>query len=423
MQETVIYHVDVNSAFLSWESVFRLKNNDPLDLRDIPSVIGGNEENRHGIVLAKSVPAKKYHIKTGEPLVRAREKCPHLLVAAPNYPLYVQSSERLLDKLRSYAPKVEPYSIDEAFCDMSGTTRLYGDPVAFAHRLKDEIRNELGFTVNIGVAPNKLLAKMASDFEKPDKVHTLFQNEIPEKMWPLDVSELFFVGHSTRQKLYEMGIHTIGQLAQTSPDILRARLKSHGEVIWNYANGRDTSSVLDRNEASKGYGNSTTIPFDVTDAETAKTILLSLCETVGARIRADRVFIKTVSVTIRDCDFRDVSHQETLYSATNVTEKIYETACRLFDRLWNHTPIRLLNVQTFQVTAEEYQQFSLFDSHNYEQLKKMNHAVDEIRRKFGEDAVKRACFLENRKSLPHMTGGIQKAKRTQSAKKDPECPD
>lgn len=417
MTDPIIYHVDVNSAFLSWEAKHRLDTGETLDLRTVPSVIGGSEKHRHGIVLAKSVPAKKYQIHTGEPLMRAREKCPGLLVIPPSYSLYVQSSEKLLDKLRSYAPKVEPYSIDEAFCDMSGTTRLYGDPVDFAHRLKDEIREELGFTVNIGVANNRLLAKMASDFEKPDRVHTLFYDEIAKKMWPLDVSELFFVGRSTTQKLYSMGIHTIGQLAKTSPDILRARLKSHGETIWNYANGLDVSAVLDRNEPSKEYGNSITVPFDVTDADTAKNILLSLCETIGARIRADHVYIKRISVTIRDCEFKDCSHQETLFSATDVTEKIFETACKLFDSLWNHTPIRLLGVQTFQVSDEEFTQYSLFDSAHYEQLKKMNHAVDEIRKKFGEDAIKRACFLEETGGIRHMTGKMSRAKREASSHK------
>ena len=189
MPEPIIFHVDVNSAFLSWEAVNRLKKDpDAQDIRDIPAVIGGSEENRHGIVLAKSMKAKSYGICTGEPLVNARKKCPELYVASPDYALYVRSSNQFMELLRHYAPVVEQYSIDEAFCDMTGTTRLYGEPVVFAERLKNEIHSELGFTVNIGVSSNRLLAKMASDFKKPDLVHTLFPAEVPEKMWPLSVN-------------------------------------------------------------------------------------------------------------------------------------------------------------------------------------------------------------------------------------------
>ena len=411
-QQPVIFHIDVNSAFLSWEADDRIRKGETIDIRTIPAVIGGSQKDRHGIVLAKSVSAKKFGIRTGEPLTDARRKCPGLQIIPPNFPVYVRASALFMEKLRSYAPLVEQFSIDEAFCDMTGTGRLYGDPVAFAHRLKDEIHQELGFTVNIGVSTNKLLAKMASDFEKPDRVHTLFPEEIPAKMWPLDIEELFFVGKRTAATLRSIGIRTIGELAATSPDILRSRLKSHGITIWNYANGRDSEHILDHTEPAKGYGNSLTLSYDVTDVKTARYVLLSLCETVGTRIRADHVYIQRVSVSIRDSDFHTTSRQETLFSATDVTEVIYETACRLFDQLWDYHPIRLLGVQTFQVKSEEYQQYSLFGDEKYEQLKKVNHAVDEIRKKFGEDAIKRACFLDEKRPVDHMTGRLSKAKRT-----------
>ena len=310
MPEPIIFHVDVNSAFLSWEAVNRLKKDpDAQDIRDIPAVIGGSEENRHGIVLAKSMKAKSYGICTGEPLVNARRKCPELYVASPDYALYVRSSNQFMELLRHYAPVVEQYSIDEAFCDMTGTSRLYGEPVAFAERLKNEIHSELGFTVNIGVSSNRLLAKMASDFKKPDLVHTLFPAEVPEKMWPLSVNELFFVGRSTSRKLHDLGIHTIGDLAQSDVAILRGHFKKHGEVIWNYANGRDVEIVTDHKSAAKSYGNSITISYDVTDVETAETFLLSLCETIGTRIRMDHAYVSMVSVTIVDYNFQRQSHQ------------------------------------------------------------------------------------------------------------------
>lgn len=411
MPESIIYHVDVNSAFLSWEAVRRLEA-DPaaLDLRTVPSVVGGSEENRHGIVLAKSTPAKAYQIRTGEPLVSARKKCPGLLVVPPSYGVYVTCSRQLMELLREYAPVVEQYSIDEAFCDMTGTTRLYGSPVAFAEYLKDKIYSDLGFTVNIGVSCNRLLAKMASDFKKPNLVHTLFPDEIPDKMWPLSVEDLFFVGRSTSRKLHDLGIHTIGELARCDVNTLRYHFKKHGEIIWNYANGRDVEIVTNHKAANKSYGNSITISYDVTDAEVAKTFLLSLCETVGARIRADKAFISVVSISILDYNFQHQSHQTTLLTTTNVTEVIYETACQLFDQVWNQEPIRQLGVSTAHVTNEDCQQYNLFSSEKNEKLSKLNSAIDSIRTRYGEDSIVRARFVNTKQS--HMTGGLSKEKRT-----------
>lgn len=411
MPEPIIFHVDVNSAFLSWEAVNRLKKDpDAQDIRDIPAVIGGSEKNRHGIVLAKSMKAKSYGICTGEPLVNARKKCPELYVASPDYALYVRSSNQFMELLRHYAPVVEQYSIDEAFCDMTGTTRLYGEPVAFAERLKNEIHSELGFTVNIGVSSNRLLAKMASDFKKPDLVHTLFPAEVPEKMWPLSVNELFFVGRSTSRKLHDLGIHTIGDLAQSDVTILRGHFKKHGEVIWNYANGRDVEIVTDHKSAAKSYGNSITISYDVTDVETAGTFLLSLCETIGTRIRMDHAYVSMVSVTIVDYNFQRQSHQMQLPTATNVTEVLYSAACRLFEQMWNHEPIRQLGVSTGHISGEDTQQYDLFNTEKNEKLSKLNAAIDSIRSRYGEDAVRRARFINSDQS--HMAGGLSREKRS-----------
>lgn len=419
MPEPIIFHVDVNSAFLSWTAVHRLKE-DPnsLDIREIPSVIGGDEKSRHGIVLAKSTSAKRYGIKTGEPLIQARRKCPELSTFSPDFSVYVEYSSKFIAILKDVAPVVEQFSIDEAFCDMTGTTSLYGDPVLFAHQLKDRIYQELGFTVNIGISSNKLLAKMASDFDKPNKVHTLFPNELSAKFWPLPVNNLLYVGNSTSKKLRSFGITTIGDLARTEKSSLVSLFKSQGEMMWNYANGIDTSPVTAERAANKCYGNSITIHFDVTDSDTAKHVLLSLCETVGARIRADKVFVSVIQVTITDCEFHQMSHQVTLPSPTNVTEKIYQCACQLFDEAWNHVPIRLLGVSTSKPTNETYEQYDLFQQDKFERLSKLNAAVDSIRDKFGDDSIKRACFLETGNSTPppskHLKGGLsyekQKAK-------------
>lgn len=395
MGERVIFHIDVNSAFLSWEAVRRLKENpEAVDLRCVPSAVGGDQKQRHGVILAKSMPAKKYGVRTGESIVEAKRKCPELLMVPSNYSLYKKNSEAFMRILRDYSPDVEQYSIDEAFMDMTGMQALFGEPVKAANTIKDRIRDELGFTVNVGISSNKYLAKMASDFTKPDKVHTLFPEEIREKMWPLPVGELLFVGRSTVKKLETMGIRTIGQLAATDVDLLRRLLKKQGESIWNFANGIDFSPVQTEPEMSKGYGNSTTISFDVTDGEAARTVLLALAESVAARIRADGIKIQVVSVQLKDSQFHRMSHQCVLPSATDVTTEIYETACRLFGELWDGRPIRLLGIQTSRTQEEDLRQMSLFDEPDHDKWEQMDQAVDMIRRKYGKDAVKRASFLK-----------------------------
>ena len=415
MPQPLIYHIDVNSAFLSWEAAELLRQDpDAPDIRSFPSVIGGSEKTRHGIVLAKSPSAAALGVCTGEPLAQARRKCPDLKIYAPHYSIYVERSRQFMARLKEYATSVDAYSIDEAFCDMTGTSSLYGNPVDFAHRLKDEIHTRLGFTVNIGISSNRLLAKTASDFEKPDKVHTLFPSEMEEKFWPLPIEDLFFVGKSTALRLRSLGITTIGQLAKSDHAMILSVFKSHGDTIWNYANGIESTPLSHNDAASKGFGNSLTLQYDVTDTAVAKHVLLSLCETVGARIRAAGAYVSVVQVQIVDNDFRHTSRQVTLASSTNVTEKLYTCACELFDELWDHRPIRLLGVSTGKATQEHYEQYDLFDMQKNEKLSRLNVAVDAIRSRYGEDSIKRACFIEADDAAPalsHMTGGMQRAKR------------
>ena len=346
-RRNVIFHIDVNSAFLSWEAVYRLHHlGGKEDLREKVSAVGGDMAMRHGIILAKSIPAKKFHIKTGETILEAKQKCPELILVPPNYGLYEKCSKAFMDILRQYSPTVEQYSVDEAFVDMTGTEGLWGDPVTAAYRIKDQIRDILGFTVNIGISENKLLAKMASDFQKPDRVHTLWRNEIESKMWPLPVSDLFFVGRATAKKLFSLGIHTIGELAHADPHLLKAHLKKHGEVIWAFSRGMDVSVVQSEAPANKGYGNSTTIAFDVTDASTAKLVLLALAETVGTRLRAAKVRAEVIAVGIKTYDLSYASHQMTLQNATNITIEIHRCACQLLTNygtgqpsgIWGSTP-------------------------------------------------------------------------------------
>lgn len=416
--ESVIFHIDVNSAFLSWEAVYRLAHKGgKQDLREIASAVGGDMKMRRGIILAKSIPAKKYGIKTGETIPEALRKCPNLVMVPPDYSLYEKCSAAFMSILREYSDVVEQYSIDEAFVDMTACIRLFGQPEEAAGRIKDHIRDRLGFTVNVGVSSNKLLAKMASDFKKPDMVHTLYPEEIPKKMWPLPVSDLFFVGRATTKKLFDLGIKTIGELAAADPVWLKSILKKQGEVIWGFANGVDVSPVPEQPPANKSYGNSTTTPYDVTDVETADRVLLALAETVGNRLRTDNVQIAAVAVGIRYADLSYVSHQMALKTATNLTWEIYRAACRLFLELWNHEPIRHLGIHTGRVKDDDFfRQATFFDEVDYEKLERMDKTVDALRRRYGTDSVMRAAFL--RQPIDHMSGGYPKRSKAATGEAD-----
>lgn len=408
--ESIVFHIDVNSAFLSWEAVYRLfHRGETLDLREIPSAVGGDASLRHGIILAKSIPAKTYGVKTGQTLSEAKQKCPNLMLVPPNYSLYEQCSEAFLDILREYTDVVEQYSVDEAFLDMTASCHLFGTPEEAAVQIKNHIRDELGFTVNIGVSSSKLLAKMASDFHKPDMVHTLYPREIGEKMWPLPVSELFFVGRATAKKLFGMGIRTIGELAAADPAWLKGILKKHGEVIWGFANGVDLSPVLASPAPNKGYGNSITLPRDVTEREEADRVLLALSETVAARLRADHVQAEVVSVGIRYHDLSYASHQKVLGVSTDVTLEICRAARELFGELWDHRPVRLLGVHTSRVRRDDFtRQISFLDEVDYGKLAQMDRTVDAIRERFGMDALMRVAFLNQ--PVDHMSGGMKRSK-------------
>jgi Nucleotidyltransferase/DNA polymerase involved in DNA repair len=409
--ENVIFHIDVNSAFLSWEAVYRLHIlGEKTDLREIPSAVAGDIKKRHGIILAKSTSAKKCGVRTGDTINDAKRLCPELVMVPPHYDLYDTCSKAFMEILREFSPCVEQYSVDEAYCDMTGTVWLYGSAVVAANLMKDRIAEELGFTVNVGISSNKLLAKMASDFKKPNLVHTLFPDEIEKKLWKLPVEELFYVGHATKKMLHALGIHTIGELARTDLDILRAHFKKYGEVIFAFANGIDVSVVSNEVPANKGYGNSTTIAFDVDQEGAAKMILLSLAETVCTRLRADSVMATVVAVSIVDTEFHHVSHQMTLLSATNTTNEIHRAACMLFDELWDGAPIRNLGIHTSKVVkGSAVHQINLFDMNRYERLSKLDTTVDKVRERYGDDSLMRAIFLNN--PIYHMAGGIPPEKR------------
>ncbi len=404
----IIFHIDVNSAFLSWTATQMLDNGYETDIREIPSIIGGDQKSRHGIVLAKSQSAKAYGIVTGEPIVNARRKCPVLSIFPPDHSLYHEKSEAMITYLKTLTSDIEQVSIDECFLYFTPIAGNYPSYLAAAEEIKNTIYEKFKFTVNIGISDKKVLAKMASDFKKPNLVHTLFQNEIKEKMWPLPISDLYFCGKSSVTALKTLEINTIGDLAKTNPEILKSHLKSHGLLLWQYANGIDDSVVESTQTAAKGIGNSHTLSKDAVTKEEAYHILLTLSDSVATRLRKSGVYASMINVEIKDFTFKTVSHQCSLPEPVNTANAIYETACELFDNLWNGNPIRLLGIRTSKLTDEkEPSQLSIFDyitedNKATETLEKkikaqkqenLELALDKIRGKYGKNAVLRGSSL------------------------------
>lgn len=411
-KEQIIFHIDVNSAYLSWTAVKMMQEGYGRDIRQIPCIVGGDRKSRHGIVLAKSISAKKYGIVTGEPVVNALRKCPHLEMVPPEHHYYEKMSHELMELLRSYTPDIEQVSIDECYMDYSGIRKLFDTPEAAAAAIKNKVKEQLGFTVNIGISDVKVLAKMASDFEKPDKVHTLYKCEIQKKMWGLPVSDLFMAGKSSVDTLHKLGIFTIGQLAKSPLNVLESHLKSHGKILWQYANGIDDSLVNTVKEESKGVGNSTTLSRDVDDIDEIFKVLLRLSEKVGGRLRSGKQKAKTIAVEIKYNDFTKCSRQTTVERATDSGTEIYDIVRVLFQELWNKMPVRLLGVRTANLVEEgEPEQLSIMDIDRWknedyqsskiqrpsrDKIKKLDEALDAIKHKYGKDVVGRASLMERK---------------------------
>ncbi|HIQ96843.1 MAG TPA: DNA polymerase IV [Candidatus Limivivens merdigallinarum] len=386
----IIFHIDVNSAYLSWTSVENLKNHTGPDLRDIPAIIGGDQKSRHGIVLAKSIPAKKFGIYTSEPIVSALRKCPNLVIAPPNHKLYRSYSERLMDYLKSLTPEIEQVSIDECYLDFTKIAAHYASPEDAAREIKDTVYERFGFTVNVGISTNKLLAKMASDFTKPNRVHTLYPNEIEKKMWPLPVEELYMAGHSSVATLHKIGIRTIGELARTDPGILTLHLKSHGKLLWEYANGIDDRPVVSAPVKAKGIGNSTTLSRDGSCEEDAAAVLNSLAQNVSRRLKKAGQLAGNLSVEIKYHTFVTNSHQMPLDPPTDSAKALYSASLKLFSRLWNGEPFRLLGIRTTHLSeADAPVQMNLFDIdwEKKARLKKLDDALLKVKNKYGNDVV------------------------------------
>lgn len=397
--EREILHVDVNNAFLSWTAVEKLKNGETLDIRTIPAIIGGDEAQRKGIVLAKSNIAKQFGIQTGEPIFFARKKCPNIQIFQSDFNVYRKYSNALYNLLSEYTDKIERYSIDECFLDLTGYIPKPRKLIDIAYEISKRAREELGFTVNIGVAPNKLLAKMASDFEKPNKVHTLYQQEIETKMWKLPVAELFMVGRRSLPKLQKMGIKTIGDLAKSDEKLLIKNFGKYGKMIWEYSNGIDNEEVNYIKEKPKNIGNSITLPYDYNDIEKIEEVLLALVEQVSYRLRNQEMFANVVNVQIKTNEFKVFSHQRKLDFATDSTKIIGKEAKKLLTEIYNNTPIRLIGVSVSGLVEKEERQISLFENVENEKQKKIDSVLDNIKEKYGYEAITRAGKMQVDKNI------------------------
>ncbi len=392
--ERMFLHIDVNNAFLSWTAVDRLQKGDKLDLRTIPSVIGGDESKRHGIVVAKSNVAKKFGVQTAEPIYIARRKCPSIVIVEANHDLYKKYSDSLYELFLQYTDKVERFSIDECFLDLTGYLKPGEDLVKVGIEIKERIKREYGFTVNVGASDDKILAKMASDFEKPDKIHTLFKSQIEEKLWNLPVSEMFMVGKKSIPKLNKMGIKTIGDLAKTDKTILIKNFGKYGYMIWSYANGESKEEVNYQKEKPKGIGNSVTLPYDVGNIDELEKILIELVEKVSYRLRKENMYATVVNVQLKNNNFKNISHQKKLSIRTDTTKEILDVAKELLKELYNGELIRLIGIRVDGLVEKNEMQLSIFDMPEDTKNKKIDETMDKLKEKFGYGIITRATDIK-----------------------------
>ena len=395
--DRIIMHIDVNNAFLSWTAIDLLNNGSKYDIRNSYAVIGGDEKSRKGIVLAKSNSAKKLGVVTGEPLYQARKKCRALKTYPMNYPFYQKMSSKLFNLIRKYTPDIEIASIDECYLDFTKVKNLYGDPYEFAKKLQKEINDTLKFTVNIGIANNKLCAKMASDFSKPNKIHTLYENEVESKMWPLPIGDLFGIGKKTREKLLDINIKTIKDLASTSQEKLYPYFKNQSKFMIEWANGIDDSEVVSDESTPKGISNEITLTSDISEQSKLTENLLFLSEKVGLRLRKENKFAYVVAVILKDKYFKRRTHQKKLENPVSTSKEIFEVSKKILNEMWNDDSVRLIGIRLDKLTEKVVIQPSLFDTieENKNDIS-LEKTLDQLKEKYGTKIISRASLRDKK---------------------------
>ena len=394
--ERIIMHIDVNNAFLSWTALYLLEQGYQTDIRNIEAIIAGDPKKRSGIVLAKSTPAKIKGIKTAETIYEAKRKCPNLKIFKPTYEMYKRKSEELFNLLKTYTPDIEKASVDEGYLDYGKIKNIYGDELEFAKKIQEQIKQELGFTVNIGIANNKLCAKMASDFSKPNKIHTLYKHEIKQKMYPLPIEDLFGVGKQTAQKLRYLNINKIEDLANKDEYFLRKIFKNQAKHLIEIANGIDNSEVDSSIYIPKGISHELTLKEDTTSKQELYKHLRTLSEMISKRIRKENKYAKVICIILKDNNFKRYSHQKKLKNQVNSYNEIYNYSKEILNEFYKNEKIRLIGIRLDDLTEEKTYQTSLFDQHS-EKDEKIDIIIDQINDKYGKQLLKRASNIDNNK--------------------------
>lgn len=391
MAGRIIFLVDMNAFFISCEAL----GNPTLKTR--PAAVAGDPKRRSGIILTANYEARKFGVRTAMTIGQARKLCPNILLVPPHRPLYEAKSRAVMALLGEFTPLVEQSSIDEAWLDMTGTGGLWGKPPDAARKIMERINGELGLWCSIGISENKFLAKMAADMKKPQGITELWVPDVPRKLWPLPVGDLYGIGRQTASRLRERGFCTIGDLALSGRDFLLARFGKYGGELYRLANGLDDSPVAAREAgAVKSVGRSTTFPQDIADLKTAKEEMAKLAEEVGVELRRRGKKGSTVQISVKYADFKSITRQRKV-RPTSLTREIRAAADSLLEQNWSHRPVRLLGVAVsgFERTAEDGQ-LSFFGGNEPEEDRKeenLERAVDAIRERFGGGSVKRASSL------------------------------
>lgn len=391
----VILHCDMNGFFASVELL------DYPELRDKPMAVCGDPESRHGIILAKNEIAKRYGIVTAETLWQARKKCPDLQTVPPHHKKYQHYSRLINEIYLQYTDMVEPFSVDESWLDVTASQKLFGNGKQIADKIRHQVKKELGLTLSAGVSFNKIFAKMGSDYKKPDATTVITQENYKNILWPLDIRDLFFVGKATADKLQGIGIHTIGQLAESDRHTVTVLLGKQGSIIHDYANGLDQTPVsrFDEREDVKSIGNGSTFRRNLKGIQDIHTAVIALSDTVAVRLRQKKKKAFGVKVDIKDPSLKVISRQQQLDNPTNLAENIADTAVSIIEKSWNlRHPIRMLTVTAINLCPEDQaQQLSLFSSENIqnETGEKMERTMDDIRKKFGRNAITFGRIIKN----------------------------
>ena len=379
----IIMHIDVNNAFLSWSAIDLLMHGHPYDIRYCEAIIGGDESSRHGIVLAKSMVAKSRGVKTAETIKEARKKCKKLEVYPPNFKFYKYMSNRLFELISKYTNDIEILSIDECFIDYGKIENLYGDPIKFAYNLKKDIKKTLGFTVNIGIANNKLCAKMASDFIKPDRVHTLFDDEVITKMYPLPIGELYGIGKKTSIKLKSLNINTIGDLANFDVNILCKYFKNQAYKMINSAKGIDDSIIISKKRVATSISKSITLPYNLNSINEINKVLYGLVVSICNSLKSYKKYASVIGVQLKDKNFNTYSHQKKLINVSNNVDEIYNLTKIILKEMIKDEPIRLVGVSINKMVSNNHYQINMFENIENKELDyKLNKVIDKINKTY-----------------------------------------